>query len=102
MHEITNWIDGSVRLSEDTVVSRGGSIENDLTVPANVRIDLYGAVGGDLIVERGGIAVVHGTVLGTLYNEGGEVEICRAAAVEAVMDARDAKTRIAPGALVAS
>jgi hypothetical protein len=45
--------------------------------------------------------VVRGTVLGTLYNEGGEVEVCPGAAVEAVSDSTDIKTRIAPGALVA-
>src|SRR5215204_1219910 len=101
MREITNWTEGSVRLSEDTVVQRGGSIEHDLTVPANIRLDLHGAVGGDLIVEPGGTAVVRGTVLGTLYNEGGQVGVCPGAAVEAVIDASDTKARIAPGALVA-
>jgi hypothetical protein len=101
MCEITNWTEGSIRLSEDTVVHAAGTIEHDLTVPANTRLDLHGGVGGDLIVEPGGIAVVRGTVLGTLYNEGGEVEVCPGAAVEAVSDPTDIKTRIAPGALVA-
>jgi hypothetical protein len=101
MWEITNWTEGSVRLSKDTVVHRGGTIEHDLTVPANTRLDLHGGVGGDLIVEPGGIAVVRGTVLGTLFNEGGEVEVCRGAAVDTVSDATGIQTRIAPGALVA-
>jgi hypothetical protein len=101
MCEITNWTEGSIRLSEDTVVHAAGTIEHDLTVPANTRLDLHGGVGGDLIVEPGGIAVVRGTVLGTLYNEGGEVEVCPGGAVEAVSDSTDIKTRIAPGALVA-
>ena len=100
MREITSWVEGSVRLTEDTVVRHGGSIEHDLTVPANMRLDLYGAVEGDLIVERGGAAVVSGTVLGTLCNEGGDVEVCDGAAVERVKDAEGAKTRIAPRALV--
>jgi autotransporter passenger strand-loop-strand repeat protein len=82
-------------------VHRGGTIEHDLTVPANMRLDLHGAVGGDLIVEPGGSAVVYGTVLGTIYNEGGEVEVCSGAAVEAVSDATGAKTRVAPRALIA-
>ena len=102
MGKITNWTKGSVRLSENTVVHRGGTIEQDLTVPANIRLDLYGAVGGDLIVEHGGTAVVRGTVLGTLFNEGGEVEVCCGAAVEAVSDFTEIRTRIAPGALVAN
>jgi len=96
MWEITNWTEGSVRLSKDTVVHRGGTIEHDLTVPANTRLDLHGGVGGDLIVEPGGIAVVRGTVLGTLFNEGGEVEVCRGAAVDTVSDATGIQTRIAP------
>jgi hypothetical protein len=53
MCEITNWTEGSIRLSEDTVVHAAGTIEDDLTVPANTRLDLHGGVGGDLIVERG-------------------------------------------------
>ena len=87
-------------MSEDTVVHLGGTIEHDLTVLANTRLDLHGGVGGDLIVEPGGTAVVRGTVLGTLYNEGGEVEVCSGAAVEAVSDATGAKTRVSSRALV--
>src|SRR4051812_33953955 len=80
MREVVSWIEGSLTLSESTVVQHGGTIEHDLTVSANTHLDLHGAVGGDLIVEPGGIAKVHGTVLGTLYNDGGEVEVCPGAA----------------------
>jgi hypothetical protein len=100
MREVAGWIEGSLTLSESTVVRHGGTIEHDPTVPANTHLDLYGAVGGDLIVEPGGIATVRGTVLGTLYNDAGEVEVCPGAAVDAVRDASNTKTRIAPGALV--
>src|SRR5215207_6348632 len=102
MHEITTCIDRSVTLTGNTVVHASGTIEGDLTVPANTRLDLQGTVDGDLIVEQGGTAVVRGTILGTLFNEGGQVEVCRGAAVAAVRDASEAKTQIAPGALVAN
>src|SRR3954470_6449010 len=64
MREVASWIEGSLTLSESTVVQHGGTIEHDLTVSANTHLDLHGAVEGDLIVEPGGIAKVHGTVLG--------------------------------------
>lgn len=99
-YEVASWIEGSLTLSESTVVQHGGTIEHDLTVSANTHLDLHGAVEGDLIVEPGGIATVRGTVLGTLYNDGGEVEVCPGAAVDAVRDTATTKTRIAPGALV--
>src|SRR3954471_18787173 len=70
MSEVASWIEGSLTLSESTVVQHGGTMEHDLTVSANTHLDLHGAVGGDLIVEPGGIAKVRGTVLGTLYNDG--------------------------------
>ena len=100
MCEVATWVEGSLTLSENTIVQHGGTIEDDLTVPANTHLDLHGAVGGDLIVEPGGIAKVRGTVLGTLYNDGDQVEVCPGAAVDAVRDATTTKTQIAPGALV--
>src|SRR3954469_22951928 len=99
MREVASWIEGSLSLSESTVVQHGGTIEHDLTVSANTHLDLHGAVEGDLIVEPGGIATVRGTVLGTLYNDGGEVEVCPGAAVDAVRDTATTKTRIAPGGI---
>ena len=57
MREAASWIEGSLTLSENTVVQHGGTIEHDLTVPANTHLDLHGAVEGDLIVEPDGLAM---------------------------------------------
>ena len=51
----------------------GGKIEGPFTVDRDLTI--HGMVTSDLVVEPGAHATVHGTVNGTVINQGGHVQI---------------------------
>lgn len=62
-------------------------------------IALYGMVAGDVTLHRGIRFILHGTIAGRIYNEGGRVEIFGIA--DAVANgSRDAITIIDPAAHV--
>ena len=43
--------------------------------PRGVRLELTGEVGGDLTIERGAIAEVHGRIRGHVLNRGGTLRL---------------------------
>ena len=73
MRHSTEWITGIATLKRDAEVR--DVLTGGLYVPSGVRLELHGVIIGDLIVDRGGVAAVLGTVNGTIINQGGDVEI---------------------------
>lgn len=73
MDDLNANINGSLELPRD--VRFYGSITGTLTVPPERTFELFGTVGHDLVIEKDAVAVVHGTVRGTLVNKGGRVVI---------------------------
>ena len=57
-----------------------------------------GMVGGDVVVQAGGQAVVSGTIVGRIINQGGLVEVY--GIVGDVIDTPDKKTTVHAGAIV--
>ena len=79
----------------------GETVVGDLAVlgPAVLTLEREGVVTGDLLVEFGGTAGVHGTVLGAVRNRGGSIHLHGKAG--ALVDAAvGAATVIAPEAVV--
>jgi hypothetical protein len=66
-------IDGSFVLDRDLCFH--GLVTGSITVPRGRRLELYGTIGYDLIVEAGASALVVGTICGTLVNLGGDVDM---------------------------
>ena len=78
-----------------------GVIARHLIVPAGLRFDLYGVMVGDLTVEPGGAATIHGSLNGTVANWGGDVQVFGFA--DAIRDLDPANpTRVAAGARIGS
>ena len=72
---------------------------SSLVVPVGVFFKLSGVMIGDLIVDPGGAASVHGTVNGTIINLGGTVELFGAA--DGIRDIDPSSpTRVAPSGRV--
>ena len=67
---------------------------------ADVGLQLYGKVRGNLIVERGGVAVLHRAVSGAVINHGAHVVLSGKAG--SVQDVRDPPTQITRDAVVAN
>ncbi|MGY6570250.1 MAG: hypothetical protein ACXIVE_14745 [Salinarimonas sp.] len=73
MAEISGQYEGPLTLECDLVMR--GRVKGTVTVPSGSRLDLEGVIMGDLVVEEGGAAIVHGAVAGALINHGGDVEV---------------------------
>ena len=89
-------IDGPITLERNTVLS--GDVSGGVTVRAGVSLELYGRVAGDLVVEPGGAAVVHGIVTGAVRNQGAYVRVL--GSVGQVSDTGGQPTVLAPHAVV--
>jgi hypothetical protein len=96
MTEISEQIEGPLTLECDLVMR--GRVKGTVTVPSGSRLDLEGLIMGDLVVEEGGAAIIHGTVTGTLVNHGADVEI--RGTVNSVHDYGERLTRFGRGAKV--
>ncbi|WFU05595.1 hypothetical protein QA648_20665 (plasmid) [Rhizobium sp. CB3171] len=71
MDDLNVNIDGSIVLDRD--VRFFGSIAGTATVPAGRRFELHGSIGHDLIIEKGAVVIIRGTIHGKLINKGGDV-----------------------------
>jgi len=81
-------------------VSFSGMITEGATVKPGVLFELGGMVCGDLTVERGGEAIIRGTVNGTVRNMGGQVAVF--GSVGAILDlSSDCWTNVKAGAMIA-
>jgi|SRR5215204_5243172 len=98
MIDLDGHIEGPITVTRDTAL--WGIVTGDVTVKADVRVQLYGKVRGNLIVERGGVAVLHGAVSGAVINHGAHVVISGKAG--SVQDLGDPPTQITRDAIVAS
>src|SRR4051794_25360640 len=101
MREETGMIDGDVQLASDlrltgtiagtTEVGPGaylildGTIDDDLILDLGSQVDLNGTVVGD-VYNRGGNLHIAGTVLGSVYREAGYTAIGPGAAIEGDVD----------------
>jgi len=65
--------DGPHRLESD--VELQGLVFREIIVPFGITLILHGIARADVIVEKGGRAIIHGTIAGCLINLGGDVEI---------------------------
>jgi len=65
--------DGPCRLEAD--IELQGLIFREVVVPYGITLILHGIARADVIVEKGGRAIIHGTISGCLINLGGDVEI---------------------------
>jgi cytoskeletal protein CcmA (bactofilin family) len=97
MIDLDGHIEGPVTVTRDTAL--WGVVTGDVTVKADVRLQLYGKVRGNLIVERRGVALVHGSVGGALINHGAHVVVSGKAGT--VQDLGDLPTQIGRDAVVA-
>ena len=97
MRQLYGKIEGPFLIDKD--LEMHGMITVSALVRGGVRFILLGMVTGDLTVERGACAIIHGTVNGVVINHGGHVEIF--GAVDAVADrSPQAVTVIDPAARV--
>ncbi len=101
MREENGTIDGDVQLTSDlhltgtiagtAVVAPGaylklsGTIDRDLSLDLGSQVDLNGTVLGD-VYNRGGNLHIAGTVLGSVYREGGYTAIGPGAEIEGDVD----------------
>jgi hypothetical protein len=69
MRAVYDEIDGPFRIDED--IALFGTIAGPATLCEDTRFVLNGTIMGDLIVERGARAVIHETIAGRVYNDGG-------------------------------
>ena len=98
MIDLDGHIEGPITVFRDTAL--WGIVTGDVTVKADVRLQHYGKVRGNLIVERGGIAVLHGAVSGAVINHGAHVVVSGKAG--SVQDLGDPPAQITRDAVVAS
>lgn len=97
MRQMHNKMEGPVSVEEDSFVH--GIITAGATVRSGVTLHLQGMIIGDLTVERGGKAILHGIVTGTVHNDGGHISIF--GVVEDVIDlSTESQTVIHAGALI--
>jgi cytoskeletal protein CcmA (bactofilin family) len=89
-------LDETLRLEADAELT--GTIAGEIIVPSGITLVLHGVARSDVIVEKGGHAVIHGTIVGCLINLGGDADIF--GAVDVVADAPGVSTRIHPGAVI--
>jgi cytoskeletal protein CcmA (bactofilin family) len=101
MREETGTINGDVQLSSDlrltgtiagtALVGPGaylvldGTIDDDLILDLGSQVDLNGTVLGD-VYNRGGNLHIAGTVMGSVYREGGYTAIGPGAEIEGDID----------------
>src|SRR5215210_5004171 len=97
MIDLDGHIEGPVTIPRDTAL--WGIVTGDVTVKADVRLQLHGKVRGNLIVERGGVALVHGFVGGAVINHGAHVVV--SAKAGRVQDLGNLPTQITRDAVVA-
>jgi hypothetical protein len=90
-------LDETLRLEADAELT--GTITGEVIVPFGVSLVLHGVALSDVIVEKGGRAIIRGTIVGCLINLGGDAEIF--GAVEVIADAPGVLSRIHPGAVIA-
>jgi cytoskeletal protein CcmA (bactofilin family) len=96
MEKFSGHHEGDFTLTGDLEIS--GLVSGTVTVPAGHYLLLGGMITGDLIVKNSGRATVHGTVVGTVLNEGAIVEVF--GMVGRVMDVGPDATRIDAAAMV--
>ena len=96
MEEFQHKIEGDVSLSSDLRLR--GMVTGSVTVPANVVFELNGMIGEDLICEPGSVVRIHGTVIGSVVNDGGQVEIW--GVVGSIDEKQSGSTIVHPGAVV--
>jgi hypothetical protein len=89
-------LDESLRLEVDTELT--GTFAGEIVVPFGVTMVLHGVARSDVIVEKGGRAIIHGTIVGCLINLGGDAEIF--GTVDVIADAPGVSTRIHAGAVI--
>ena len=94
MIDLDGHIEGPVTVTRDTAL--WGIVTGDVTVKADVRLQLHGKVRG---IERGGVALVHGSVGGAVINHGAHVVVSGKAG--RVQDLGDLPTQISRDAVVA-
>ena len=97
MQDRSDKIEGPVLIEEDLLFR--GMITVGATVRSGKMLDLRGMITGDLDVEHGAQAIIHGTVNGAVRNHGGYVELF--GTVDEVIDlSPEAQTVVASGALI--
>ncbi len=88
--------DGPHRLEAD--IELQGLIFHEVVVPCGITLVLRGTARADVVVEKGGRAIIHGIVAGCLINLGGEVEVFGQVGVLA--DAPGIRTTLRNGAVI--
>jgi cytoskeletal protein CcmA (bactofilin family) len=89
-------LDETLRLEADAELT--GTVAGEIIVPLGVTLVLHGVARSDVIVEKGGRAIIHGTIVGCLINLGGDAEIF--GTVDVIADAPGVSTRIHAGAVI--
>jgi hypothetical protein len=75
-----------------------GTVSGDVTVPAGRYLVMRGLITGDLMVAKGGRALISGTVDRFVFNNGGEVDI--AGTAKGICDTGDTVTTLDVGAKI--
>jgi hypothetical protein len=88
--------DSPYRLDSDADLQ--GLIFREVVVPFGITLVLHGTARADVIVEKGGRAIIHGTIAGCLINLGGDVEIFGTVGILA--DAPGIRTLVREGAVI--
>ena len=98
MLEERGTIDGDLEIADDTRLY--GSVSGDVAVKSGKTLIVHGAIGGALILERGSIAHVYGTVQGDVVNRGAELRVWRSGTLRGTLRHRSSETKIEAGAQV--
>ena len=96
MQILRGTFDGDLCVTESLVID--GEIQRSTTVADGGRLALHGICGGDVTVERGGVAELWGVIRGSVRNRGGRVTI--AGMVEGDVDAPAGETCIIPTSII--
>lgn len=69
---VSDEVTGLIHIKED---SQFNSIKADMVILAeNVTVRLFGDI-GDIVLKKGSLVYVHGTVTGNIENRGGDIHI---------------------------
>jgi hypothetical protein len=72
--KIVNKIEaGEINITEDTQINAGKA--NKVLVASNVTARFFGTITEEIILEAGSKVYLHGSLLGTITNKGGEIII---------------------------
>lgn len=93
---LSNKYDGPLKVENNVVLN--GLVVGSVTVLQNGYFEMHGTVTNDLIVQPGAMAKIFGTVVGTVINYGGSVEV--RGMVGSISDRGDSQTVVYPEAVV--